>query len=107
MKSLLLTVLCCGFFFTGLHAQESTSRIVIPVEYPTNIERYGIDYELKDYSFQNGDSTILNTINLDHYDHLRNPNHYVEVLDPSTGLTIILYHEKRSRESFTSTNQNQ
>lgn len=71
------------------------------MEYPTNIERYNVDYSLKNYTFENGDSTILNSIPLENYEHLRSPNTDIEVYDPISGETLILFFEKRSKSTTT------
>jgi hypothetical protein len=42
-----------------------TERKMTPVRIPTNIQRYQDDYELKNYDFEDGDSSVLNSIDLD------------------------------------------
>ena len=51
-----------------------TERKMTPIHIPTNIERYQLDYELKDYTFVNGDSSILTLIKMEQYEHLRLKN---------------------------------
>ena len=68
-----------------------TERKMTPIHIPTNIERYQVDYELKDYTFVNGDSSILTLINLEQYEHLRLQNQDVEISDDSTEKIIILF----------------
>lgn len=64
----------------------------------SNIARYRIDYQLKEYSFQNGDSTILRQLDLASYEALRQEFNDVEVQDEVTGLIIILYNRKEILE---------
>ncbi len=65
--------------------------------FPDNIDRYKVDYELKDYTFENGDSTILLQLDLESVEPLRNTSGLAttEVEDPNTGLIIVLYSEKK------------
>lgn len=57
----------------------------------SNIERYQLDYELKDFVFVDGDSTILNAINLDAIEQVRLQGDDIEVFDYENDVTIILY----------------
>ncbi len=56
-----------------------TERKMTPVHSPTNIERYQDDYELKNYTFVDGDSSILNSIQLDEYESLRQMDQNIEI----------------------------
>jgi len=56
----------------------------------SNIERYGLDYEVLNYDFQ-GDSTILNQINLADLDQYRREDGKNKAFDENTGLTVVLY----------------
>lgn len=81
----------------SVFGQSSTSRIATPIPPQSNIERYGIDYEVKNYVFQNGDSTILNSIDLNYLEQFRLENSDAEVVDQTTGLVILLYYESRKK----------
>jgi hypothetical protein len=89
-----------------------TERKMTPIHIPTNIERYQLDYELKDYTFVNGDSSILTLINLEQYEHLRLQNQDVEISDDSTEKIIILFSidkaiaRKTKRISLNQTREN-
>ena len=77
------------------YGQSSSSRIATLPPNQSNIERYNIDYALKDYIFQNGDSTILNSLDLEYLEHYRLPDSDIDVTEPNTGLTVTLFYEKR------------
>ncbi len=78
----------------------------------SNISRYSIDYELKDQLFVDGDSSILNLINLEQYENLRLQSEDVEILDASTEKIIILFsidkaiNRKTKRISLIQTREN-
>lgn len=76
-------------------SQDVTSKQVIPVVVPTNIERYNIDYKLLDSTVLNGNLELLNQVDLDYLDSFRSPSSSIQVTDPNTGFEIILFHEKR------------
>lgn len=65
--------------FLGSFAFGQTERKMTPVHSPTNIERYQDDYELKNYTFVDGDSSILNSIQLDEYESLRQMDQNIEI----------------------------
>lgn len=98
------------FLFLGVvslaqQTHDASSRIAPQISPVSNVERYGVDYALKNYVFQDGDSTVLEQINLDALEHHRNPSQDIEVLDQTTGLIVILYHRKRAKKAK-ETNQN-
>lgn len=102
MKLLLLATF--GLFlqpFVYSQTQPNSSRIATPIPEKSNIERYNIDYTLKDYTFSNSDSTILNQIDLTHLENFRSEDHNVEVEDPSTGLIVILFYQKKVNSNST------
>lgn len=70
-----------------------TERKMTPIHIPTNIERYQLDYELKDYTFVEGDSSILNSIDLDEYESMRqmNQNIEVQIVLNNTPQNLIIY----------------
>ncbi|MFT6921860.1 MAG: hypothetical protein ACJA1C_000858 [Crocinitomicaceae bacterium] len=95
------TILALLFFsisllgYSQLEGLSPNTRYRAPIQTPNNVERYGIDYELKDYIFSEADSTFINQIDLNALDHLRAQDSDIEVTDPGTGLIVILYYEKR------------
>ncbi len=95
MKHLLIATTLGLLVQSYSYGQASSSRIATPQSVPTNVERYGVDYELKDYVFQNGDSTILNSINLDYLEQFRLQDSNLDVSDPNTGLIVTLFFERR------------
>lgn len=103
MRTLLITTLLSSLVSLVSTAQVPTARIQADPELPTNIERYGIDYKLKDYSFTSGDSTILESIPLEQYESMRSNESDVEIFDPISGQTLILFHEKKSKSSANQT----
>jgi hypothetical protein len=68
-----------------------TERKMTPVHSPSNIERYQDDYELKNYTFVDGDSSILNSIQLDEYESLRQMDQNIEIDLTDLNQTLILY----------------
>lgn len=85
---------------------DLTSRVMIPVEIPSAIERYNVDYRLKDYQFQNGDSTVLLQLDLEYLDGLRIEDSDIEKVDPNTGLTVVLFNRKRNPKKEGTINPN-
>lgn len=95
MKKLLLLATASLLTVTYASSQNSTSRYFSTPEIPSNVERYNVDYTLKNYVFVNGDSTILEQIDLASIEHLRSATENVELLDNNTGEIIILFYSKR------------
>ncbi len=81
-------------------------RTMIPQEIPSATERYNIDYCLKDYHFEDGDSTILYQLDLVYLDGLRMEDSNVEAVDPNTGLTVILFNRKKNPKKSQTINPN-
>lgn len=77
--------------FWGSFAFGQTERKMTPVHSPSNIERYQDDYELKNYTFVDGDSSILNSIQLDEYESLRQMDQNIEIDLTDLNQTLILY----------------
>ncbi|MCR9173154.1 MAG: hypothetical protein NXI10_11705 [bacterium] len=73
----------------------TTSKLRVDPAPVSHLERYGVDYMVKNYDF-NGDSTILENINLAYLEQFREADSDVEVIDSNTGLTVILFYRKRS-----------
>ncbi len=85
-----------------------TERKMTPIHIPTNIERYQDDYELKNYNFVDGDSSILNSIDLDDFESMRQMDHDVEVEIEELQVVLILYSVAtvgRKETGFNLTNQ--
>ena len=82
-------------------SQSNTSRYAVPITPLTPVERYGVDYELKDHVFTNGDSTVLNLIDLTTFEDQRSQTENVEIIDTATGLTIVLFFEKKEKTTTT------
>ena len=64
----------------------------------SNIERYNLDYELLDHAFLNGDSSILNVLNIEGMLLSRKINHDVEITDLEHGVRILIYSEARAKK---------
>lgn len=64
-----------------------------------NIQRYHLDYELVDYTFVNGDSSILNELNIVGTFHARLLNQDRILTDIQHNVKILLYSETRMREA--------
>ena len=66
-----------------------TQRQTAPT--PSKKSLYKTEFELKEYSFTNGDSTLLDAINFEMLSSLRQQSVDVEVYDQAIDQTIILY----------------
>jgi len=77
------------------------------VHIPTNIQRYQDDYELKNYTFVDGDSSILNSIQLDEYESLRQMDQNIEIDIALNGIPqkLIIYAIRNVRKKNTLTIQ--
>lgn len=84
-----------------------TERKMTPVHSPTNIERYQDDYELKNYTFVDGDSSILNSIDLDDYESLRqmDQNIEIDIVLNGTPQMLIIYAVTNLRKKNSTTTQ--
>ncbi|XOV68396.1 MAG: hypothetical protein ACFHU9_04315 [Fluviicola sp.] len=74
----------------------TTSKLRVDPDPVSHIDRYGVDYSVKHYNF-NGDSTILESIDLNYLEQFRQLDSNVEVIDSNTGLTVILFYRKRTK----------
>lgn len=96
MKVVLLIhflILSCSVLLGQGHVQ-STSRYMNSGEVKSNQQRYKVDYELIDYEF-NGDSTILDRINLRSIEYLRHDTQDQVFRDLDNGINILLYSQRR------------
>ena len=73
---------------------DPSSRIQTSPPVKSTIERYKEDYELQSYSFENGDSTILLQLDVESLEVFRPATGTFVVVDPNTGLNVILYSRK-------------
>ena len=96
MIKILLTLISVGIYSVSF-GQNLTERMMTPIITPTNIERYGIDYEIKNYLFNPSDSALINSIDLQALESYREQFQEIEAVDTVTGLIVILYFEKKSR----------
>lgn len=62
------------------------------------VQNYGLDYELANYSFPPGDSSILNQLNLPTLFQHRDESKDKEFIDLEHGVTIIMYSRQKSIE---------
>ena len=84
-------------FTSIIWSQSLTERYITPVEVPTHIERYNVDYKLVDESVIVSDSSILNQIDLDGLDPLRSEFDNVVVHDVVTNLEVILFYKRKTK----------
>ena len=70
---------------------SQAQRQAIPLPIKTNQQRYKIEYELKDYVFINGDSTILNSINIEAIEYQRVQSTDIEIFNSDINQIIVLY----------------
>jgi len=98
MKLLSLFILF-GLSLTPCFSQQDEARNETPSgSISLNIERYKLDYELIGYTFINGDSTILNELNIDGMLLLKKANIDIELTDLEHGVTILIYSTNKSLE---------
>jgi hypothetical protein len=104
---LILPALFWSFCSIGQTQKQMTPDLKL-----SNISRYSIDYELKNQIFLDGDSSILNLINLEQYENLRLQSEDIEIVDASTEKIIILFSidkaiaRKTKRISLNQTREN-
>ena len=70
---------------------------------PSNQSLYQVEFELKDYVFINGDSTILNAINLGEFAEQRDDLVDQEIYHSGIDQTIVLYSLQRIRAIYEGT----
>lgn len=63
-------------------------------------ERYDYDYKLKNYEFIDGDSSILDLINIDLYEPQRLLEENIEIYISEINQTLILYPMNNPRKGF-------
>lgn len=101
-KTLPVLVLFLASTAFGQLSQEigTTSKQRFDPVPPSHVDRYGIDYIVKHYDF-NGDSTILESIDLENMEQYRQLDSDIELIDANTGLTVVLFYRKRSEKLTT------
>lgn len=75
-------------------AQSNTSKSANNYQPPTNLERYQVDYEVKNMSLP--DPAQIAQLDLDAIESSRQLDQRVEVVDAPTGLTLIVYSAKEA-----------
>jgi len=85
MNKILGILLVCSISF----AHGQTEKAVQNIIQITNIDRYGVDYELVDVV--NPDPAMLELLDLDQYEYYRHQTLDIEVYDFENSLTILLY----------------
>ena len=89
---LFLVISSFSFSQTGKYQEE--------IHIMTMQERYDYDYKLKDYVFIDGDSTILDLINIDLFEPMRHQTENVEIFLPNINQTLVLYPMLNPRKGF-------
>jgi hypothetical protein len=74
---------------------SQTQKQAIPISIKTNQQRYKVDYELKDYVFINGDSSLLNSINIDAIEYQRAQSSDIEIFNSDINQIIVLYSKDK------------
>jgi hypothetical protein len=90
------SMLCMCLVSSSLMAQQGQFENET-IQYEDNIQRYNLDYELVDYTFVNGDSSILNELNITGTFHARLLNEDLLLTDIEHNVKILLYSETRMR----------
>ncbi len=98
MKNTKILLFGICLLITGFSFSQQTSKKMMPVTPLSGIERYKIDYELVNYTFVDGDSSVLNLIDLEHFDVVRKENQDIEITDSVTGLKVLIYSKVKARE---------
>ena len=75
--------------FTFAQSERYIDKESMPYSPPNNLERYQVDYEVKNWT--SVDENLVNQLDLSQIDDQRLVDQRVEVVDPNTGLTIIIY----------------
>ena len=97
IKYYTLLATCCAFSYS-IAQMPSTNRINVRPAKTSMIDRYQIDYELKDYAFT-GDSSFLEQINIEILEHMRLETEQVKAYDPDNEVVIILYSKAHARKA--------
>lgn len=76
-----------------------TSKLIDESLVETNVSRYQIDYEIKGWKGAIKDTDKINQLDLNFYDSKRLEKDDIELLDTITGLTVIVYSEKKTTQN--------
>lgn len=91
--TLLISFVCALNF---LNAQLDQTSRYNPREAPySNLQRYGLDYLLIDYTFVDGDSSIIELLDLDYLEQFRQNDVDVIHIDPISGQKVKLYAARK------------
>lgn len=82
---------------TAQQGNQTTSTLLTQNN-TTNIKVYNLDYELIDHVFIDGDSTILNELNISGILHARKYDEDIVITDLQHNVRILLYSELRAKE---------
>lgn len=85
------------FSFNGFSQTDKYKKEIVILSMQ---DRYDYDYKLKDYVFVDGDSSILDLINIDQYEPQRHQTENVEIFLPNINQTLILYPMINPRKGF-------
>ena len=88
--TLMILIISAVSFANG----QTSKAMDVPAE-RNHVSHYKIDYELSNYNFIDGDSTLLNSINFDKIEAYRTELTDVEINYPSINETIILYSKRK------------
>lgn len=90
-------IFVCSITFNVKVFSQSTGKVIQPDPdfHPENKNLYGIEYELIDYSFQLGDSSILTAFDIKDYIHLRERFNDKEIELSDLGITVLLYSREK------------
>lgn len=87
-----------------INDQILKEEMLLDIVSTNNFESYGIEYELIDYSFPPGDSSILEQVGVHGAYTSRKLNDDVELYDLAKGVKILVYSYKKAlsrREALT------
>lgn len=104
MKKTALIAILCGLCISGAYSQESklqTSPVGI-----NHIQHYNIDFELKNYQLSTHSTEIINRIDFDFIESLRQVDTDVEYYSDRINQIVIIYSETRVAEIRSSINNN-
>lgn len=92
-KHLLIAV----FLFSGLEVFSQNGKEAANTSVVNNIQRYKLDYEIKNAT--SIDSTLVLSLDLDQYEHLRTESTDVEIVSVRPAATIILYSVEKTQQN--------
>lgn len=78
---------------------NDTKKNTHELSIPSNADRYGKDYEIKDFILTSENAYVLQMIDLNAYEALREESVDVEIYDEAINETIILYAVNRIQKA--------